>query len=97
MKQIWSLDRGPFGHGMAMCEDGLYINLERGGALKIRGENLRVKEVRQRVQICQEAIVGENVKNVTTGDVFGNLNAQTGEDSSGSAGSANKNSATRGK
>lgn len=97
MKQVWSLDRGPFGHGMAMCEDGLYINLELGGAFKIRGEGLRVKVVKQRVEICQEAMKEANVKNVTTGDVSGNSSAQTDKGSSGSVESASKNLGTRGK
>lgn len=93
-KQIWSLDRGPFGHGMVMCEDGLYINLEMGGAFRIRGEGLRVKEVKQRVEICQEAMKEENAKSATTEGASGSSSARTGKASSGSVGSASKNSDT---
>jgi len=94
MKQLWSLERGPFGHGMVMCEDGLYINLERGGAFRVKGENLRIKEVKQRVQPCQEDTVEENAMSATTEVASGSLNAQTEEDTTCSVESASKNSDT---
>lgn len=94
MKKLWTIDRGPFGYGMAMCEDGLYINPEHGGAFRITGKNLRVKQVKKRVQTCPEDTVEENVTSATTEVVSGSLNAQTKEASTGSVESASKSSGT---
>jgi len=94
MKQLWTIDRGPFGYGMAMCEDGLYINPEHGGAFRITGKNLRAKQVKKRIQTCPEDTVEENAMSATTEVASGNLNVQTEEASTGSVESVSKNSGT---
>ena len=47
-KSLWTLESGPFGHGMIMKKDALFINLPLRDAFRITGQNLRVKQVKQK-------------------------------------------------
>lgn len=48
MSRIWSDERGPFGYGLIMCEDAVYINTEHG-SLRVSGKGLKLKLLRERV------------------------------------------------
>jgi len=80
-----------------MCEDGLYINPERGGAFKITGKNLRAKQVKKRIETCPEDTTEENATNATAEAVSGSSSAPTKKVSTGSVESASKSSGTPGK
>jgi len=51
---LWSLDRGPFGHGIEMYDGALLIRGETN-AILVTGSNLRMKELSREKLSCSNA------------------------------------------
>jgi len=49
---LWSEERGPFGCGLVMCKDAIYINTEHG-SLRISGKDLKLKLLLEQMPVGQ--------------------------------------------